>query len=53
LFAHTEKDFEQQVKWCVKNRDEVKAMAAEAKAYVMSERLIGHKVGLWREAVAG
>jgi glycosyltransferase involved in cell wall biosynthesis len=53
LFAHSEKDFEQQVKWCVKNRDEVRAMAAEAKAYVMGERLIGHKVGLWREAVAG
>ncbi len=52
LFAHSEKAWADQIKWCVRNRDEVRALAAEAKAYVMGERLIGHEIPRWREAVA-
>lgn len=52
LFASSARDFEKQIRWCVSNRDEVRRMAAEARAYVMGERLIEHKIGLWREAVA-
>ena len=51
--AHTAKDFEEQVRWAVRNQDQVKQLAAQAKSYVLSERLIQHEIDKWRVAVAG
>lgn len=51
LTAASAKDFEQQVRWCVKNRDEVKRIAAEAKDYVMRERTIQKHIAAWEEAL--
>jgi hypothetical protein len=53
LFAHSAKDFQQQIKWCVQHRDDVRQMAAEAREYVLAERLIQHEIPKWREAIAG
>jgi hypothetical protein len=53
LVAETEKDFRRHIKWCVNNRDEVKKLAAEALAYVLSERRIEHSIHYWEEAVNG
>jgi hypothetical protein len=53
LVAETEKDFRRHIKWCVTHRDEVKQLAAEAKQYVLSERLIEQNIHKWREAVNG
>ncbi len=40
------------LRWAVLHRDEIPALAAKAKAYVMGERLIEHEIGKWRQAVA-
>ena len=40
------------VQWAVANRDEVRELAAEARAYVLAERSIDRTIGLWREACA-
>lgn len=48
----TEKDFLKAVKWCVKNRDEVRAKSAEAKRYVLAERTIAKSIDKWREAIS-
>lgn len=48
----TEKDWEQALKWVVQHRDEVPALAAEAKAYVLADRTIDKSIGAWREAIA-
>lgn len=53
LFAHTAKDFDTQIRWCVRNQDEARRMGAEARAHVLAERTIKAKVHLWREAVNG
>jgi O-antigen biosynthesis protein len=53
LVAETEKDFRRHIKWCVQNRDEVKRLAAEAKAYVLAERRIEQHISKWEEAVSG
>ena len=52
LFAHTAKDFETQIRWCVRNQDEARRMAKEARSHVLNERLIEHKIHLWRNAIA-
>jgi hypothetical protein len=36
-----------------RHRDEIPRLAAEAKDYVTSERLIGQNIHHWREAVNG
>jgi len=41
------------IKDVVVNRDEVKACAAQAKAYVLAERTIEKNIHAWREAVVG
>ena len=46
------KDWQQALRWATRHRDEIPALAAEAKDYVMSERLIEHSKHLWEEAIA-
>lgn len=53
LFAHSAKAWAEQIKWCVTHRDEARELAAQAREYVLSERLIQHEIGKWKEAVAG
>lgn len=50
--AHTAKHFEDQIRWAVRNQDEVKALAAQAKQYVLAERLIQHEIPAWEAALA-
>jgi hypothetical protein len=40
------------VKWCVANRDEARALAHEAREYVLRERTIERSISCWREACA-
>jgi hypothetical protein len=49
----TAKDWLAALKWTVLHRDEIPALAAEARNYVMSERLIEHSKHLWEEAING
>jgi hypothetical protein len=49
----TAKDWEQAIRWAVRHRDEIPALAAEAKSYVVAERTIERNIGLWSEAVNG
>ena len=51
LSAATSKEFEQQLRWAVRHRDEVRKVADEARQYVLNHRTIDGSVGLWREAV--
>lgn len=45
--------FTRLVKDLVKNREDVKELAAQAKEYVLGERTISHSIGLWKEAISG
>jgi len=47
----TAKEWEHAIKWAVRHRDEIPALAAEAKRYVLAERTIERNIGLWREAL--
>ena len=47
----TKKDWTDALKWAVRHRDKIPELAAEAKAYVMSERLISQSKHLWEEAI--
>jgi glycosyltransferase involved in cell wall biosynthesis len=49
----TEKEWLNALKWVVRHRDEIPRLAAQAKGYVMSKRLIGQNIHYWREAVNG
>lgn len=49
--ATTAKEFLKAVKWAVANRDGVRELAAQAKAYVTSERTIEQSIDTWKEAV--
>lgn len=51
-FAGNARQFEEQVRWAVANRDQVKELAAQAKAYVMAERTIEREIKSWEKAVA-
>lgn len=53
LTAKTAKDFYHHVKWCVRHRDEVRQMAAEARELVLAERTYEANVECWRAAVSG
>lgn len=52
LIAHTAKDFEQQIRWCVRNQDEARALGAQARDRVLSRHLIEHTIDFWRDAVS-
>jgi glycosyltransferase involved in cell wall biosynthesis len=43
-------DFLELVRWCVTHRDEVRALAHEAREYVLRERTIENNIHRWREA---
>ena len=51
-FAANGKDFEEQIRWAVRNQDKVRELAAQAKSYVLSERLIQNEVPRWETACA-
>ena len=53
LTAGDAKEFFHKVKWCVEHRDEVKQLAADAKAYVLEERTMQHNIWRWQEAIDG
>lgn len=52
LVARTPREFLKQVQWAVAHRDEVKQIAAEARAHVLAERTIEKNVWRWQEAIA-
>lgn len=45
------KDWERAIRWCVANRDEVRALGAQAREHVLRERTISGEIGAWREAI--
>lgn len=47
------KEWQDALKWAVRHRDEIPALAAEAKRYVLEERLIEQSIHTWREAISG
>ena len=47
------KDWLNALKWVVRHRDEIPALAKEAGDYVRSQRLIGQNIHYWREAISG
>lgn len=52
LTAGTAKEFLKAAQWCVKHRDELKTIAAQAKDYVLAERTTDQNVWHWQEAIA-
>lgn len=53
LFARSATDFEKAIRWCVFHREEAKAIARDAREYVLTERTIGKHIWKWREAATG
>lgn len=53
LTASTAKDFSDRVRWCVNNRDEVRAMGSRVRDHVLATRTISNEIGEWRKAVNG
>lgn len=53
MVCTTPKDWENAIKWVVRHRDEIPALAAKAKEYVLSERTIDKNIDNWRRAVDG
>lgn len=51
LTADTRDDWLAALRFCVQNRDEVKRLAAAAKAYVLAERTIQDNIYRWEEAL--
>jgi hypothetical protein len=49
----TEADWQQQIKWAVRNQDEVRARGAEAREFVLRERTFTTEIDRWREAIQG
>jgi len=47
----TAKDWEHALRWVVRHRDEIPALAAGTRNYVLSERTIDHSIGRWKEAI--
>ena len=52
LSADNPRDFLKQVKWCVRNQNEVKDRAKACKEKVLAERTTAGNIWRWREAVA-
>lgn len=51
LKARTAADFKKALRHLVRNRDEVKQLAAAAREYVLAERTTEAQIDLWKEAV--
>lgn len=52
LMCWTEKDWMEQVKWCVRNQDEVRALGQLTREYVLRERTFTTEIDHWRTALA-
>jgi hypothetical protein len=50
--CHTPDDWMRAIKWALKNRDAVSALAQQAREYVLAERTFKTEIERWREAVA-
>lgn len=48
----TAKDWDDAIRWAVRHRDEIPALTAKAREYVLAERTIEHTITNWRDAVA-
>jgi hypothetical protein len=53
LTCTTAKDWQDAIRWAVRHRDEIPALAADARDYVLSERTIEKNIHLWLEAITG
>jgi glycosyltransferase involved in cell wall biosynthesis len=51
--ASTPDEWEQQIRWAVANRDEVRVRAQQAREYVLEKRTFRTEIERWREAIAG
>ena len=51
--CYTPDDWMNSIKWAVKNRDEVGALAQQAREYVLAERTFKTEIERWREAIEG
>lgn len=51
--CHTPDDWTGAIKWAVKNRDAVSALAQQAREYVLSERTFKTEIEKWRKAISG
>lgn len=51
--CHTQSDWASAIKWAVRNQDEVRARAQQAREYVLAERTIKTEIERWREAIRG
>lgn len=49
----TERDWGRAIRWIVRHRDELPRLKAEAREYLLSERVIQKTIHYWREAVEG
>lgn len=52
LTAGDEREFEERIRWCVRNQDDARALARKTREHVLSERLIEHHIEDWETAVA-
>jgi hypothetical protein len=50
--ARSETDWMEQIKWALKNRDEVRARARQARNYVLAERTYRTEISKWEEAIS-
>ena len=48
----TAKDWQDAIRWAVRHRDEIPALAQEAKDYVLAERTIAKNIHRWEQALA-
>jgi len=51
LMCWTEKDWEDRIKWCVRNQDEVREMGKQAREYVLLNRTFKTEIVRWKEAL--
>ena len=49
----TAKDWQDAIRWAVRHRDEIPALTAKAREYVLGERTIERNINLWKEAIDG
>jgi hypothetical protein len=52
MIAANDKEFERHIHWCVKNQDEARAIAREARELVLRERTFATEIDRWRDALA-
>lgn len=51
--CHSPTDWERAIKWAIKNQDEVRHRAAQAREFVLAERTFRTEIERWRNAIRG